>query len=467
MQNNKEHIFLLVQAGYSARNFVLSGFLNQEKAKITFWSDQNYLLQYKNNNDFVELPKEQYSTKLNLLKKIKNKAEIFFNTKTFQNKNYKFYLDGINKKQSIKVKFKNFLITLIATLFSSEKGIEYLDKPFHKLTRKTAYYKACKNQLLKHKPTIVFCTHQRASSGVAPMLAAKDLGIKTVCFIHSWDNIPKGVLLIKADEYFVWSDYMKEEMIGHYPFIKKSKIKVTGTPQFIPYFNKKYRLKRVDFFNRFKLDCSKKYILFSGNDKTTSPNDPVFLSDLCETILKLNQIENNLYKILFRPNPIDRNDGFNTVLKKYESLVTEIQPDWFGSETFLWNQGGPNENDIILLINTILHSEIVVNLGSTMALDAALLNKATCYINYDISDSIYNWSVKKIYKFLHFKIIKDLNAVFWINDRQKILPVIQDALNNSSKTKIGREQWINRVTTLPIKDTNNRMWNYLIKTNEV
>lgn len=467
MSLKKEHVFLLVQSGYSAKNFVLSGFVNQKEVKTTFWSDQDYIEQYNIKNKVVHLPKQAYSAKLNFLQKIKNRAEIFFNSKTFKNEDYKFYLIGISKNTSLRGRLKNFLITTIATLFSTEKGIAYLDKPFYKITRKTSYYKACKEQLLQHKPTIVFCTHQRASSGVAPMLAARDLGIKTVCFIHSWDNIPKGALLIKADEYFVWSAFMKDEMQAHYPFIKASEIKITGTPQFMPYFNKEYRLERAEFFAQFHLDPSKKYILYSGNDKTTSPNDPAYLSDVCEAVLKLNAKGKEVYSVLFRPNPIDRNDGFDTVLEKYATIVKELQPNWFGAETFLWNQGGPSKKDIVLLINTILHADLVVNMGSTMALDAALLHKATCYINYDIAESSYNWSVKKTYRFIHFKIIKDLDAVFWIKDRNNVLKVIEEAFKNPDITLKGREQWINRVTTLPIEETNKRMWNYLIHTDEV
>jgi len=465
MSTKKEHIFLLVQSGYSAKNFVLSGFVEQDIVKVTFWSDQDYIKQYQIKNEFVKLPLHTYVWKLNFIQKVKTKAEIFFNSKIFKNSSYKFYLLGITKTKSVKSVIKDALTTGIAHFFANKKGIEYLDKPYYKVIRKTDYYRKCKEQLLKHKPTIVFCTHQRASSGVAPVLAARDLGIRTVCFIHSWDNIPKGVQLIKADEYFVWSTYMKNEMIAHYPFINSSSIKITGTPQFMPYFNDDYKLSRTEFLSQFKLDIDKKYILFSGNDKTTSPNDPIFLSDLCKAVIKLNKKE-DIFRITFRPNPIDRNDGFDNVLKKYSDIVTELKPDWFGSDTFVWNQGGPSKKDLTLLVNTILHSELVVNMGSTMALDAALLKKPSCYINYDV-ESDFDWTVKRIYRFIHFKMIKKINPVFWINNRDDVYLVIKDALDNPSKTEKGREQWIKSITQFPIKDTNNRMWNYLLENNEV
>lgn len=466
MGKTKEHVFLLVQSGYSAKNFILSGFLNQNKAKITFWSDQDYINEYDIDNDYIKLPEYAYNGKLNFIQKIKNKAELFYNTKKFKNKNYLSYLIGINDSKSIKVKFKNRITSSIAKFYETEKGIEKLDIPFYKETRKTDYYKECVKQLKKHNPTVVFCTHQRASNAVAPMLAARDLGIRTVCFIHSWDNIPKGVQLVKADQYFVWSNYMKNEMETHYPFINADSIKVTGTPQFVSYFSDDYRLTREEFLSKFSLDVNKKYILFSGNDKTTSPNDPRYLKDLCEVVLKLNTISSTIYNIVFRPNPIDRNDGFDKVLEDYKAIVTELKPDWFGSETFVWNKGGPSKKDLLLLVNTILHSEIIVNMGSTMALDAALLNVPSCYINYDVK-SEYNWTVKRTYNFIHFKMIKEIDPVFWINNQDEMFAVINQALNNPEKTADGRKKWIDRITLLPIKRTNERMWNYLLDKNEV
>ena len=462
--SKRKKVLLLVQSGYSARNFILSGFLKNTDLDFTFWSDQDYIQQYKIDNTLIKLPAYDYHWKINFLQKIKNKAELFFNVKRTNNKESLNYLIGINKNKSFRVKFKKWLSNTIAHFYANEKGIQNLDKPFYKAIRKTGYYKECVQQLKEASPEVVFCTHQRASVAIAPILAARDLGIETVCFIHSWDNIPKGVQLVKADNYFVWSNYMKDEMLAHYPFIDKENIIITGTPQFMFYIGDEFKVSKEKFFKEFNLDVTKKYILFSGNDKTTSPNDPVYLSDLCKSVSELNQ-EQDIYRILFRPNPIDRNEGFDTVLNQFSDIVTELKPNWFGTDVFLWNQGGPNEKDLSLLVNTINHSDLVVNMGSTMALDAAMLGKPSCYIKYDVP-SDYDWTVNRIYQFIHFDIVKKTNPVFWIDDRNSLTQVLKEALNNSDKTLQAREQWIERVTHLPIEETNQRMWNYLITENE-
>jgi hypothetical protein len=105
-------------------------------------------------------------------------------------------------------------------------------------------------------------------------------------------------------------------------------------------------------------------------------------------------------------------------------------------------------------------------MGSTMALDAAILGKPSCYINYDVK-SDYNWSVKRTYRFIHFNMIKDIDPVFWIKDRNRIYEELNNAMKNVEAKKQGRHQWVARATKLPIEDTIPRMWKFLKETYEV
>jgi len=91
--------------------------------------------------------------------------------------------------------------------------------------------------LTKEKPDFIFCTNQRPSQAIAPILAAQDLGIPTATFIFSWDNLPKATTLVETDYYFVWSEHMKKEVLMYCPYVPAEKILVTGTPQFESHFD--------------------------------------------------------------------------------------------------------------------------------------------------------------------------------------------------------------------------------------
>ena len=127
---------------------------------------------------------------------------------------------------------KSMLARLLIFTLSSERGLRLLDKYINYFERKTKYYAHCQAVLQSEKPSVVFCTSQRHVQSIAPLLAAKDLGIPTVSFIFSWDNLPKATMVVETDYYLVWSEHMKAELLYYHPNIKENQILVTGTPQF-------------------------------------------------------------------------------------------------------------------------------------------------------------------------------------------------------------------------------------------
>ena len=157
------------------------------------------------------------------------------------------------------------------------------------MERSTKKYEYCRKQLIEHKPDIVFCTNPRPTQAIASILAAQDLGIPTASFIFSWDNLPKATTLIEPDYYFVWSDYMKNELMLYCPYVHPDQIFVTGTPQFESHFDTSLLQSKEDFFKRYNLKLEKKYICFSGDDVVTSPLDQYYLEDLAISVHELNQ----------------------------------------------------------------------------------------------------------------------------------------------------------------------------------
>ena len=195
--------------------------------------------------------------------------------------------------KGIKNAFKSLYVDFLVATKSSERGVVSIREKIKKLERSTAKYEYCKKQLLEHKPDIVFCTNPRPTQAIAPILAAQDLGIPTASLIFSWDNLPKATMVVETDYYLVWSDHMKAELLYYHPNIKADQIKVTGTPQFEIHFDKDSLLSREAFFEAHALDVNKKYICFSGDDVTTSPDDPKYLEDLALAITRLNKKKPN------------------------------------------------------------------------------------------------------------------------------------------------------------------------------
>ncbi len=323
--------------------------------------------------------------------------------------------------------------------------------------RRGDYYEHCTEFLIKERPDFIFCTNQRPVTAIAPLTAAKDLGIPTATFIFSWDNLPKATMVIQPDHYFVWSEHMKKELLSYYPFIASEKIHVTGSPQFEPHFDTSIRKSRESFFAEHGLDIAKDYICFSGDDKTTCPDDPQYLNDIAAAVVELNKNGHEL-AILFRRCPVDFSKRYDRVLEKHKDLIVPVAPKWkqVGNN---WNAILPTKEDLKLQINTILHTGAVINLASSMVFDYAVFNKPCLYINYNVENKVNeSWSPQKVYNFVHFRSMPSEDGVIWLNSQEELKEKIELALKAKSETVEKAQEWFEKINVHPPENASERIW---------
>ena len=293
-------------------------------------------------------------------------------------------------------------------------------------------------------------------------MAAHDLGISTATFIFSWDNLPKATMVVETDYYFVWSNFMKKELLFYYPNIIENQIFITGTPQFEPHFDSSLLMKKESFFNKYNLDLNKKYICFSGDDITTSPYDETYLEDIAKAITLLNKKDFDL-GVIFRRCPVDFSNRYDIVLKKYAEIIVPIDPLWKqNGET--WNTVMPTTEDLSLQINIIANSEFVINIASSMVFDFVAFNKACMYINYNEKNkSLKDWNSKKVYNFVHFRSMPSKEAVIWLTNKDEIPSKIEKTLHNSKTTIKKAEEWFKIINIENPEQASENIWNSILK----
>jgi hypothetical protein len=237
---------------------------------------------------------------------------------------------------------------------------------------------------------------------------------------------------------------------------------VTGTPQFEAHFNTSFWCSKEVFFGKNGLDLNKKYICYSGDDVTTCPDDPKYLEDVAKAVRVLNKKGYSL-GIIFRHCPVDFSNRFNVILEDYKDVIVSIAPQW-KKQGEMWNTTLPTPEDIILQTNTIAHSEMVINLGSSMVFDYVAYDKPCAYINYDVEEKVLpNWSVKKIYNFIHFRSMPNKRAVIWLNNSEEIAFKIEIALNESKETVAFAKSWFEIINQHPPQEASQRIWDGIKK----
>jgi len=357
------------------------------------------------------------------------------------------------------------LVTIAAhalgRLHAHPKGLARLDRRHAGATLRAGYLVSFESFLAQEQPDIVFCTHQRASRAVPAMLAARKLARPTATFIYSWDNLPKGRMAVHADDFLVWSDYMKQELLDYYPEIDPGRVTVVGTPQFEHYFNSHLVEPRATFLSGLGLDPARPVVCFSGDDQTTSPHDPVYLEDLAIQLRR--QPPEQRPQILFRRCPVDLSDRYDPVLDRYPEIISS-PPAWIAEPGAEWTNIVPTPDDVALLVNVVAHCDGVINVGSTMALDFAILGKPAVYVAYDPPGlNGRGISIHDLYRLPHLKTVHQLQPVHWVHAAEELGPAVLHALTHPEEKAPARHAWLEQQVLPPLDQASRRLTEALVR----
>ena len=456
MHNNK--IVILLPDGIGLRNFAYSDFQAigvQENFEVVFWNNTPFDLTQLGFKE-IKIQNSKSHPLTETYKNARKQIELNLNIRRTKDAVYNTYRFPFSYATIIKA-IKSGVTQFLSITHSSPFGLKSIRHKIKQEERKALYYHQCLETLQKERPALVFCTNQRPMTAIAPLLAAHDLGIPTATFIFSWDNLPKATMVVETDYYFVWSDWMKKELLFYYSYLKEEQVFVTGTPQFEAHFDKTKILSREDFFKQYHLDLDKRYICYSGDDVTTCPDDPKYLEDVALAVSELNK-KGHVLRIVFRRCPVDFSTRYDQVLENYKDVITPIAPLWerIGEG---WNTILPTPDDIALQNATIEHTEMVVNLGSSMVFDYVAHNKPCAFINYDVTQKkLKNWSVKKIYHYVHFRSMPNKEAVLWINSPNEISTIIEKGITTPSSVIENAQKWFEVINQHPPQEASQRIW---------
>lgn len=456
---SKNKIFILLPDGIGLRNFAYSKFHQmgiEQGYDVVFWNNTPFPLSDLGFKE-IEIRNAKSNKRTEVYKNARKQIELNQNKKRFNDAVYDTYRFPYSYK-NIKTALKSSATQWLTLRYSSDSGIRKVRQNIRELEKQTTYFKESLAVLQKEKPAMVFCTNQRPMTAIAPLLAAQELGIPTATFIFSWDNLPKATMVVETDYYFVWSDFMKAELLKYYPYIDASTVFVTGTPQFESHYETERLVSKSDFFRSNGLNPDKKYICYSGDDITTCPDDPKYLEDVAEAVDELNR-EGQALGILFRRCPVDFSTRFDQVLEKYKHLIVPVNPKW-EKKGGMWNTILPTPEDLGLQMNTIAHTEMVINLGSSMVFDYAAHQKPCAYINYDVENKkVADWSVKKIYNYIHFRSMPDPTAVIWLNEKNSIKETIKKVVSNEGNDTTTALEWFRMINAFPPEAASKNIWN--------
>jgi len=260
-----------------------------------------------------------------------------------------------------------------------------------------------------YRPALVISTTAHHAEAWPLTFFGRWHGVKTLANILSWDNpTTKPIMDVSCDYYTVWSEEMRHELAEQFPHVKTEVI-VTGCPLFDVYYNKLYAMRREDFLAKTGLPADKPYILYATNTPAGMPDECDVIRQYWEALGR-SPLAGKI-SMLVRLHPKETIAKYQSLLGLRDLVVTlAAKPHWDQSDRWL-----PNHEDMSLLLNSMMHAAVSVNVASTMSLESFALGLPTINIAFksseDIKDHGSMWSFDMYHFSEHYHAIVDNGSV--------------------------------------------------------
>ncbi len=462
---SKKRLGLVITDGVGFRNFILTKFVKEannifDEVIIYSCLPKVVYKDHLNNHKVVELKtyKENFFTWFFM--KLKEVAHLQLNMKNNFGIRDSFNINKTfnNSNRGIAKRFIFFITRFLKSEFWIQKFNSFQQATFknHPITKE--YISILKEDRLD----FLFFTHQRPPF-IAPLIyASEQLKIPNGTFIFSWDNIAsKGRMAGNFNNYFVWSDLMKTELLQFYKQVKASQIHIVGTPQFEPYTYQNFGYDKDSLHKKFNLDSKLPLLFFTCND-SSSENDPIYLEILAKYIEENKLIQK--VNLLVRTSPAENPDRFKHIAERF-NFIKWNYPDWTSvrqNHQEAWSQRVPSLEDLMDLKSMLANCFLCVNVLSTITLDAFIFNKPVINPVFGNDDNeLFNDQ-----KFLEYRHLKNLvlsDASLISKNKEDYLNHLNHILSNSDNKDKERKEFINLQIGVPLEDTSQQVAQSIFK----
>jgi hypothetical protein len=287
------------------------------------------------------------------------------------------------------------------------------------------------------RPDVVVATGPNRADEPAIIGVARSLGIPTLAAIHSWDNLStKARMLYRYDGYLVWSERMRAELLDYYPSARHVPVHVVGAPQFDVFFQARFHQERAAFCEQQGLRPDARIVVFALG----SPN--LFREDHAAVRLahRIARGELGDVQLLVRPHPQFDNGKETEALRQLGPAVRVQRTGDAGASVADRFQ---DEHQIREWVSTFRHADVVVNLSSTVAVDAAIFDRPVVNLDYDPEPGAPNQRLVKDvnHVWTHFKPIAESGGVWLVDDDDQLAHAVRTYLARPELHR-DRRRWI-------------------------
>lgn len=257
--------------------------------------------------------------------------------------------------------------------------------------------------------------------------------IPTVVLAHSWDNLPsRGMLSVRPERLLVWNELMKEQAVNLHS-MEEDKVSVVGVPQYEWYRMLSLECNEKSFYKKNNIPDGKRIITYTANASRIFPDEELFVEDLRNYISKQDDLV-----LIFRLHPEERKEFYFSRYSNDPHVIISNPDNGFRANP---TENFGSEEAVKDFISLMKYSAVVINLASTITLDAVLFDTPVICpsFNYKLPQNSWN-SASVWYESSHFEEIAKSGAVPIVSSFNELIDEIEIATKNPRFLSAKRQQ---------------------------
>ena len=323
----------------------------------------------------------------------------------------------------------SFLQTAFKTLISNTLARITIYKHFVRFLVLLTNTPGCINDLFdRFQPDLVSVFSMIDNDFDTPiMVEAKRRNIRIVGMVRSWDNFNNhGLLAVLPDKILLQNMWLAEIAKKLQAFNPNDlDVEFVGLPHYDIYKNPDQYIKsKEEFFSSLGIDLNKKLILLGGSDFYYSEDK---LPEILNDAIKSENIKNA--HVIFRPHP-------RPIFSMEEYHLKEL-------EHITLDQGAKTLSDTEHFVNLMIHSDVIINIASTLSVDASVFETPAICINFDTPGKKLSHfeSVHRLYDYFdHYEKLVSSGGVRTPISPEGLIKDINEYLDNPELDKEGRQR---------------------------
>jgi hypothetical protein len=313
----------------------------------------------------------------------------------------------------------------------------------------------------EYRPSLLITPTTGLYFGEGPLMARADrLGVPSVAVDLSWDHFTtKTAPLRRVHGLAVWNELMKREATQLHGY-SDDQVAVTGVPQFDIYADKSRLGKREAFFERVGADPARKLITL-----TTIP--PVLFrnhADVIQTLVQAIDADalGTPAQLLVRVHPRDDLAQYQRFMSHPQVVIEKPFRETIVAEG---SNVDPSLADRLHLGATLYHSDVIVNVASTIAIEAAVMDTPIVNLAYDGPEQRdYLESTRRFYDYTHFRPLVESGATRLAYSADDLIREVQESLKNPSRDRVGRERAVEQLCYRVDGRSSERVADFVLRT---